>query len=282
MPSKEHAEGAPRNSGRSDETFQRFYATFEGLLSKLSAPLAFAGLPLNLEEAPKPDPVSPKQNPEERATVDPDVTAIFSRAALRAVREEHGPGGGGFGGAESFYVVPTTGGTISYAGILSRAEREAKLAVRDEDQAEDEFVDARETPQARSPRLMRRPHKPGTKTMEELELENEALRTLADDLSIRLHRFEIGAQSSSMALQRSIRAMQSPIASVSAVPSGESERTNALEEQVALGRKEIEKMGRENEKLRIVVGRYRERWEKLKEGARVRRDGGGREEGGEG
>jgi len=34
-------------------------------------------------------------------------------------------------------------------------------------------------------------------------------------------------------------------------------------------------MGKENEKLKGVVGRYRERWEKLKEGARVRREGGG-------
>ncbi len=39
-------------------------------------------------------------------------------------------------------------------------------------------------------------------------------------------------------------------------------------------KKEIERMGRENEKLKGVVGRYRERWEKLKEGARTRRQPG--------
>ncbi|KFY30511.1 hypothetical protein V493_01860 [Pseudogymnoascus sp. VKM F-4281 (FW-2241)] len=33
-----------------DDGFTRFYSTFEGLLSKLSAPLAFAGLPLITEE----------------------------------------------------------------------------------------------------------------------------------------------------------------------------------------------------------------------------------------
>lgn len=42
---------------------------------------------------------------------------------------------------------------------------------------------------------------------------------------------------------------------------------------MALAQKDLEKYGRENEKLKTVVMRYRERWEKLKEGARVRREG---------
>ena len=39
---------------------------------------------------------------------------------------------------------------------------------------------------------------------------------------------------------------------------------------------------RENEKLKGVVGRYRERWEKLKEGARTRRGTGPGNEAGSG
>ncbi|SLM34122.1 hypothetical protein LPUS_02809 [Lasallia pustulata] len=281
-------ESPPLQPERSDEPFQRFYATFEGLLSKLSAPLAFAGLPLGLEEATltlEPPPTQkPKPKPEERAIADPDVAKIFSKAALRAIREENGTNGGAFGGAESFYVVPTTGGTISYAGILSRAEQEARAAAGAEadDQYEDEFVDARETPQPASPELRKKGRpKPGTKTMEELQLENEALRALADHLSVRLQRFEMGAQTSSMALQRSIRALhQSPSASDAGVGSGEKndEKAKALGEEMAALKKELEKLGRENEKLRGVVARYRERWEKLKEGARVRR--GGKDDGG--
>lgn len=54
-----------------------------------------------------------------------------------------------------------------------------------------------------------------------------------------------------------------------------SKEHEALEEQVVELKREVERMGRENEKLRGVVGRYRERWEKLKEGARVRREGTG-------
>lgn len=284
---------APRN----DEPFQRFYATFENLFSKLSAPLAFAGLPLNVDE-PQPPPASKPSTtlslakPEERATADPDFTKIYSKAALRAVREENGgPGSGSpFGEAESFYVVPTTGGTISYADILARAQQEAvrytgknvndSSSTVNEEHLDDEFVDARETPQPASPMLTRRP-KPGTKTMEELTLENEALRALADHLSRRLLEFEMGAQTSSLALQRSIRAMQSPAASQAG---GTRERAREkegdarvaqLEEQVRQMEREVERIGRENEKLKGVVGRYRERWEKLKEGARVRREGTG-------
>lgn len=282
---------------RNDEPFQKFYATFENLFSKLSAPLAFAGLPLNVDEtqqspASKPPSTLSPLKPEERATADPDFTKIYSKAALRAVREEYGgPGSGGpFGGAESFYVVPTTGGTISYADILARAQQEAtrhngknvndSSATVSEEHLDDEFVDARETPQPSTPLLARRP-KPGTKTMEELTLENEALRALADHLSRRLLEFEMGAQTSSLALQRSIRAMQSPAASEAGgtrerVREKEGDlRVAQLEEQVRLMEREVERIGRENDKLKGVVGRYRERWEKLKEGARVRREGTG-------
>lgn len=295
---------------RTDEPFQRFYATFESLFSKLSAPLAFAGLPLNFDDPPpaptNPNPHPPTRNDSEehrQLATDPDFSKIFSKAALRALRDEHGgpTAGGPFNGAESFYVVPTTGGTISYADILARAQQEGTRhtnsntnpdanTTNNDDQLEDEFVDARETPQPASPVVNRRP-KPGTKTMEELQLENDALRTLADHVSRRLLEFEMGAQTSSLALQRSIRAMQGPTPSASTYPNdisasggstGASSKTKehgaravALDEQVAELKRETERMGRENEKLRGVVGRYRERWEKLKEGARVRREGTG-------
>lgn len=271
------------DTSRSDEPFQRFYATFEGLFSKLSAPLAFAGLPLNLEEPQaQPQPLKPNFSPspskaEERAVAEPNFNKIYSKAALRAVNDEYGGlHGGPFGGGESFYVVPTTGGTISYADILARAQQERQASNEtNDDQIDDEFVDARETPQPASPVSTRRP-KPGTKTMEELTLENEALRALADHLSKRLVEFEIGAQTSSLALQRSIRAMQSPAASDAGggIRDGDG-RIAMLEEQARAAEREVERMGRENEKLKGVVGRYRERWEKLKEGARVRREGTG-------
>lgn len=290
----------PPAVSRSDEPFQRFYATFESLFSKLSAPLAFAGLPLNIDDHP---PSSPTPNPaahhkseeQQPPAADPDFSKIFSKATLRALRDEHGGpvAGGPFGGAESFYVVPTTGGTISYADILARAQHEATRhnsisASADpnsnsNDQLDDEFVDARETPQPASPVLSRGRPKPGTKTMEELQLENEYLRSVVDKISRRLVEFEMGAQTSSLALQRSIRAMQASVAVAGAgegeMPGGGGDgkdgRVSGLEEQLAEVKKEAERMGRENEKLRGVVGRYRERWEKLKEGARVRREGTG-------
>lgn len=286
------------HSTPNDEPFQRFYATVENLFSTLSAPLAFAGLPLNIGE-PAISTTNPsasaltKTEEQQPPPTDPEFSKIFSRAALRALREEHGGAatGGPFNGAESFYVVPTTGGTISYAEILARAQQDATRhsnkntkgynPSNSDEQLDDEFVDARETPQPASPVSSRRP-KPGTKTMEELQLENEALRALADKVCRRLFEFEMGAQTSSLALQRSIRAMQGSSGTGHAGPTDNdvnSGKIAELEGQLAKVKREAERMDKENEKLKNVVVRYRERWEKIKEGAKARRepigDGGG-------
>ncbi|KAI9793672.1 MAG: hypothetical protein M1816_007567 [Peltula sp. TS41687] len=291
------------------EPFQRFYSTFESLISKLSAPLAFAGLPLSGDvtttttttTTANPEKAAPiRDRSEEHERVDPDLSRIFSKAALRAVKERTGPGGLGTAG-ESFYVVPTTGGTISYANILSRAEEERRAGLEgqvrerhEHDDEEPEFVDASETPQPPSPEKSRhsvgrpwrygtraQPHQArspqSTKTMEELQVENQALKQLSDTLSRRLHMWEMNAQSSSMALQHSLRALQrSQAASDGGKTMGDddpAEKLKQVEEEFRRTRRELEKIVRENEKLRGVVARYRDKWEKLKEGARMRRDG---------
>ncbi|KAL4909379.1 hypothetical protein BDW74DRAFT_146463 [Aspergillus multicolor] len=295
-----------------EEPFQRFYSTFEGLISRISAPLAFAGLPLGLDGSSNAG-AARKSSAETRvdrqtvvsdrsgSSAEPDISRIFSRAALKAIRETNGGGMGPGNPAESFYVVPTTGGTVSYAGILTRAEKEARRNSVDE--AEDDFVDARETPA--SPEMLqqnrgkakgkhtrasdRQPSSQAHKTLEELEIENEALRHLSDTLSKRLHMWEVNAQSSSMALHQSLKAIHhqnmpssehgsqsasavsSPATCPSAVTTEHDQRIKELEEIIQRNEKELEKAGRENEKLHNVLGRYRDRWEKLKEGAKSRR-----------
>lgn len=312
-----HAHESEHDRGKlsaTDETFQRFYSTFEGLISKLSAPLAFAGLPLGIDVT---DPARQKSSAETKidrhhavsqrpsASAEPDISTLFSRAALRAVRDANGavPSNG----TESFYVVPTTGGTVSYAGILSRAGKEVRRTSIDEGGDED-FVDARETPS--SPEMRQsltgsrsrlgrgssdnNNNSKGNKTLEELQMENDALRQLSDQLSKRLHMWEVNAQSSSMALQQSLKAMHhqqhntsSPTAS-SAIPAphlplpvgnnnipaldNHEKRIKELEEIIHRSEKEKDRMARENEKLKSVLARYRERWEKLKEGAKTRRN----------
>ncbi|CAF9943251.1 MAG: hypothetical protein ALECFALPRED_010920 [Alectoria fallacina] len=271
---------------KTDEPFQRFYSTFESLFSKLSAPLAFAGLPL-ISDSPQPIEALPitKQpsKPSERATAEPEYSRLFSKAALRAIRDE--PGNTNLGAAESFYVVPTTGGTMPYASILARDRHNFPALERDgtrNSEELDEFVDARETPGPPSPLIMRG-GKTGakvvgnSKTMEELQLENEGLRSYLDNVTKRLYEFEAGAQASSFALHQSIKASmrQSPGAS----QAGTGISIDKLEEQIREAKKEMERMGKENEKLKGVIARYRDKFEKLKEGARVRRQGGPKEEG---
>lgn len=158
---------------------------------------------------------------------------------------------------------------------------------------EPEFVDARETPQPPSPELVRRGGAGNGKTMEELTLENTAMRELLDVLSKRLAQFEMGSQQQSQALYQSFRMMkqsqsQPPPAGVGTVgkdgntDSGDAEVLAAMEARLQRQQRELERLGKENVKLKGVVDRYRERWEKLKEGARGRREGTGTGTGPEG
>ncbi|KAJ5685732.1 hypothetical protein N7536_008351 [Penicillium majusculum] len=266
-----------------DEAFNRFYSAFGGLVSKVSGPLAFAGIQMGSA-----DPISAEQSRKSSAEVkldrehavldrsmtagEPDVNKLFSRAALRSIRDGSGAGPGN--PAESFYVVPTTGGTMSYAGILTRAERQARRNSLED--GDDDFVDARETPSSPEMRHSasgsriwagRRgaPDKLTTpqtqKTMEEMQVENETLRGLTDSLATRLHMWEPST------------ATTSPVATLTAPPAAADTdaRIKELEEQIQRSEKKLETTAHENDKLKNVLGRYRDRWEKLKEGAKTRR-----------
>lgn len=291
-----------------DEGFQRFYSTIEGLMSKLSAPLAFAGIPLRTDDNGRAGYGSHKSGVEakldrkhatqDRGTAEPDVNKLFSQAALRSLRDSQGyyPGNP----AESFYVVPTTGGTMSYAQVLSRAEKEARRnSIEDGD---DDFVDARESP-SNSPemrqtssisRTARRgaTDKQMSVRLEELEMENKYLKQASDTLSKRLHMWEVNAQSSSMALQQSLRAFHhqhpgspeqtlrgpqasmSPVATMTA-PSRQSDpepTIKELQEEIENMKKQLERSGTENQDLKGQLGKMQNRWDKLMRDAKSRRE----------
>ena len=323
----------------SDESFQRFFSTFDTLFSKLSAPLAFAGLPLSLGDDRNESKANTtgKEGSWHHAAAHSDVNKYFSKSTIHALKDEHGSKSP-FGPGESFYVVPSTGGTYSYAGILTRGKEDDQQQsphllnnVTEESEegsgSFDHFVDASEVPTPSSPRAMRsrppglRRHNSsslknssrsttGRKTMEELHLENTALRQLLDTQSRRLQMWEASAQSQSQALAQSFRALheytptvqpstinQDPTGSVANAtggggdkgPTSETvtavaaaaslERVRKLEEEVRGTQQEMTacaaenaKFARENEKLKVVIGRYREKWEQLKAGAKLRRE----------
>ncbi|KAI0999923.1 hypothetical protein K3495_g8276 [Podosphaera aphanis] len=284
-------------TSRAHDGFSRFYNTFEDMFSKISAPLAFAGLPLTMEESssatsivPPPIDASKQSDPsKDRVFFDEiDLTKHFSRAALRASTRDD------YASNDSFYVVPTTGHSVSYAHIISFDQKERQRtasslqpdAGTSTDLHEDDFVDARETPLPATPGISRdhrnltpreRDHK-----LEELTTENASLKIAMDKLSKRLHAFEVSAQYNSMALAESMRLMRDRS------PAGKDpgkggigvsnekqlrRQLQELEEQLQLECQKNDALSRDNEKLRSVVTRYRERWEKLKEGAKSRREG---------
>ncbi|ROT40620.1 hypothetical protein SODALDRAFT_321931 [Sodiomyces alkalinus F11] len=307
-------------TGASEDGYSRFYNTFGTLINRLSAPLAFAGLPLIAEEsstATSQEQLSDPPTATAKATssassssfsssrrnkhkappsiAEPDLSKIYSRATMRAISANGGNPN------ESFYVVPTSGHTMSYANILSYADKEKRrleaslhsggdLSLIDED--EDDFVDARESPSGPpSPTLRRRtgggrsrPAASGTppsKTVEELALENKSLKDMLDKLSRRLHAFEASAQNSSLALAESMRFMRpgSPLQSHggSAAAAGGDDaaalrlKNKELERQVESAIQRMEELEREHQKMERTIFKYREKWEQLKAGAKARR-----------
>jgi len=132
------------------------------------------------------------------------------------------------------------------------------------------------------------------KTTEEIHLENQTLRRTLADAAKRLHGYELMAQQQTIALAQSVRSLTlSPSVTPensrgkTVNPAGapgsdlrlamQQKRIDELEEMM---RKSEKRMGRkedENAKLKETLGKYREKWEGLKAGAKARREqvGGG-------
>jgi len=273
-------EGESKMVTTDDDGFSRFYSNLtSGPLSKLSSMLAFAGLPL-AEQSPEESPTQSKtEKTSTRAITGPDVNQLFSKAAMRALEEQQrkqGFSGNTFGPGESFYVIPTSGGTASYANILSQQQGHKRGKSTNE---ADEFVDAKE----HLPRTTRGSaadlSAPSSIREEELQMENSALKQILDKLSHRLQAFESHAQDASMAaLTQSMASVRSQPHShgqnpqTSGITPEMEERMRAMEAQLEREMKERERLGLENQKQKAVISKYRSHWEQLKTSAKARRD----------
>lgn len=270
-----------------DGGYAKFYNTFGSLINKISAPLAFAGLPLIQEESITSEQQAAETSPPKRRSktvpspsLEPDLSKIYSTATMKAfAREGHAP-------HESFYVVPSTGHTMSYANILSYAEKEKRRlgtsahssTEAPAEEEDDDFVDAREVPAALSPGARRhvgkvRSERELSNTIEELSMENKSLKDMLDKLAKRLHTFEASAQSSAMALAESYRLMRPSSPNATKHDDGAHRSSQEIEEQLASVTKQMERLEKDNRKMQKTLEKYREKWELLKAGAKARRDG---------
>ena len=209
--------------------------------------------------------------------------------------------------AEAFYYVPTSGGTMTYAESLNRVNRAETHALRHtripstlSNISEDDFVDAQSTifSQQPAPRNNTNEPKVDGKTMEELVLRNKGLEQQLELVVRRLHVFEMSSQTSTAALAQSIRLMpKSPLATPEAsrthtkgtgtagkqfANDAVSGRVAELEEILKKNDQKARKRDEENAKLRETLGKYREKWDNLKAGAKARREGQNRDRGGSG
>ncbi|KAF1995494.1 hypothetical protein P154DRAFT_623949 [Amniculicola lignicola CBS 123094] len=192
----DNAPATPDMSPPPEDNFRRFYSAFGGVINAISAPLAFTSLPLNPTATSTPAPSSPtrttksskpsKLNPRSTSpstststsrnikSSEPDLAALISKPALRALREDQSPLFP-FPSQESFYVVPTSGGERSYASILQNPSAHAHHAAQNphldpiteaenerstaglRGSSHEEFVDASESILPPSPTTSRRP-----------------------------------------------------------------------------------------------------------------------------
>ncbi|KAK3676283.1 hypothetical protein LTR78_004034 [Recurvomyces mirabilis] len=252
-----------------DDGFTKFYSGLTtGTMSKLSSVLAYAGLPLAADDIKQePTPLSKAGKHTVSASNDPDVRKLFSKAALAAVEEDHrqrGTFGRGFGPAESFYVVPTTGMTKSFADIARH---------RGIEEDEDDFVDAQEAPGPPSPIRSRIPQSARAsfgkgRTQEELELENTTLKVTLEQLAGRLANFEVHAQDASMAaLTQSMVAVHPPATGPSA-EAGTAERVRQLEELVSKAAEEKQQLEMQARQQQNELKKWNTKYQKLYERAR--------------
>ncbi|KXJ92273.1 hypothetical protein Micbo1qcDRAFT_233558 [Microdochium bolleyi] len=325
---------ARNQSPPQDEGFSKFYSAFGTIMNRISAPLAFAGLPLISEDqaeepapAAQPEPAgSPRRTrlrPSPSVVAEPDISKIYSKATLRAISRD------GQLASDSFYVVPTSGHTTTYANILKFEDKEKRRmeaslhSTMSEHLDDDDFVDARESQAPDSPGglVRKRVSGPGAATssssssaaaaaaalsarsrsraekdlsnvVEELRLENKSLKDMLDKLSKRLHAFESMSQNSGMRLAESMRLMRpgSPgsgggqqqqqqllqtakptVATSDGEAAALTRKNRELEEQLSLAAKRMEQLEKDYNQARANLGRYRERWEQLKAGAKARR-----------
>ncbi|GAM90914.1 hypothetical protein ANO11243_089600 [Dothideomycetidae sp. 11243] len=258
--------GVHTDASDADEGFARFYSNLvAGPFSKLSSMLAFAGLPLN-ETSPEDSPTASRvEKTSARVYNGPDVNQLFSKAALKALEDQQRHPGNAFGPGESFYVIPTSGGTASYANILSRHNQQMSKSGHDKkDDSTEAFVDARETPMdTDAPSSSTRP----TLREEELAIENAAIKQILDRLSHRLQAFESHAQDASMAaLAQSMAVIAPPVRGSDAME----ERLRALEAERDREAAERQKLTQENQRNKQIIAKYRSHWEQLKDSARAR------------
>ena len=251
-----------------DDGFSKFYNDLTtGTMSKLSSVLAYAGLPLTADDIRSDQKSSQSSKSTVTAGNEPDMRKIFSKAALNAIEEQqrqHGNFGHGFGPAESFYVVPPTGMTTSFADIARRRGSHG--------QDDDDFAEAREWQGPASPKSSRAGQAQlgatGRNTAEELELQNATLKQTLEQLAVRLAEFENHAQDASMVALNQSMMLQGPSAGAPDVVM--LERLRRLEGEVEKAAEDKRKLQARAEKQERTIQKYESKYKGLIDGARAR------------
>lgn len=197
---------SPRDSTtlkpQTEETFSRFYSGLNSLIHRIGSPftasLAFAGLPVG--------------DDANDTRVPPD----FLPKGFRGIDLGHQLPAD-IAGGESFYVVPISGGTMTYAGVVRRENAMGELSIRDHP-AESVYSSSGTSRSAgkgkmsaaqKLPTVDERDYETAKfaghqKTPEELQLENQTLRKTVEQLTRDMAKWQRKSRESQNVLQNSI------------------------------------------------------------------------------
>ncbi|KAL7267967.1 hypothetical protein RUND412_009427 [Rhizina undulata] len=184
---------------RKEEQFSKFYSGLNTILSRISssassaASLAFAGLPLGVEDV---------DEETERAALAGLLPKGWADQRGRNMLHNWNDGG------ESFYVVPSSGGTMSYAGIVRGEDPEDEKEKEKEKSLRRSRTYPSESSSPSNPRDGRTLQLTGhAKTKEELVLENTGLRQTIDHMSRTMQTWQRKTRESENMLKNSIIAL---------------------------------------------------------------------------
>ncbi|KAF8253917.1 hypothetical protein K440DRAFT_618441 [Wilcoxina mikolae CBS 423.85] len=286
----------PPDEPSTDASFSKFYSSLNSLITKIGSPftasLAFTGLPVGT--APTDNEISPDVLPKGWTQ---------GRGRGRNLGLNDVPGAGG----ESFYVVPYSGGTMSYANVVQRTPTTV------EEEKDKTTRHSRSYPTQQSAPSSPRQHRDEEtakfaghdKTLEELQLENSTLRRTLEHVSRKMNHFEQKTRESEKEIKSSILALsktrgagqindifsQAQRRSWLHVPNedeeeetysegrrvgeleAERETVRDMETRVKLLEQELRSRNGEMERIRQEnekLTKVKERWDALREGAKKR------------
>ncbi|TPX34018.1 hypothetical protein SmJEL517_g03267 [Synchytrium microbalum] len=282
------------------DPFNRFWDAVENLVQKtVTAPVAFATAPLGFDEFGANNSGGNKQS--NNTSPSSSYTSNNGSGGGRDVMSEtiKGPGGGATSILNSYFVVPSSTSAPEYypsATYPPSSQQQQQSVPSSSRSSHPNYNGHQQNYNNEEPlRLRTEQDLRVLKTSEELRLENASLKMTVDMLSRQVVALQRAAEENDMlrssiiqfrqdvqkekAKQRMLKPTPGGFPSSPAASTMMDEREASLtrkvvslQDELKLAKQDVERVKQENERHVSALHKYRERWERLKESAKKRKE----------